>query len=139
MEIQIESCALSSGYIYCVGGADSGGSPVSNVYYAPVSASGVGAWTATTAYPSGVFGQSCQIYSGYIYCVGDINDVYYAPVSHTGVGTWVATTNYPTIGVFEPSCVIILGYMYCVAGSTGAGYTDLVYYAEVSSTGIGAW
>lgn len=139
LTIAIESCAIYSGYIYCVGGANGMGSPVDLVYYASVSSSGVGAWTATTVYPSGVFGESCQTYAGYIYCVGDINAAYYAPVSASGVGTWTETTDYPTNGVFETSCAISSGYMYCVAGSTGAGYTDLVYYATLSSAGIGTW
>ena len=69
--INYQSCATYSGYIYCVGGLSGGkGNVLSAVYFAPVSSSGVSAWTSTTRYPTTIEEQSCAIYSGYIYCVG---------------------------------------------------------------------
>jgi len=67
--IAYQSCGTYSGYIYCVGG-NTGSGPTSAVYYAPVSSSGVGAWTSTTSFPTKVEYQSCATSSGYIYCVG---------------------------------------------------------------------
>src|SRR5487761_1097838 len=120
--ISAESCAISSGYIYCVGGA-LGNGPTNAVYYAAVSSSGVGPWTPTTSYPTTIWIESCAISSGYIYCVGGgtggvsegSNAVYYAAVSSSGVGTWTSTTSYfPNIEA--QSCAIFSGYIYCVGG-----------------------
>jgi hypothetical protein len=144
-----ESCATYSGYIYCVGGFLVGG-PRSGVYYAPISSSGVGTWTATTSYPTGFDQGSCAISAGYIYCVGGeidsagdyTNAVYFASVSSSGVGTWTSTTAYP-ITIEQESCAISSGYIYCVGGTHDESYpytpSDAVEYASVSSSGVGAW
>ena len=148
------SCAISGGYIYCIGGeTDSAGDYTAAVYYAPVSSSGVGAWTSTTAYPVIIEQESCAISGGYIYCVGGTSDesypytpgngVFYAPVSSSGVGAWT-TSNFPTV-IDGQSCTISSGYIYCVGGDTvqidgtQTPYTDIVFYASVSSSGVGAW
>ena len=148
--IMLESCALSSSYIYCVGGY-TGSSYVSAVYYAQLSSSGIpstgaGSWTSTTAYYTGLYGASCGIdsSSGYIFCVGGytgssyVSAVYYALASSGGVGSWTSTTTYPT-GVYVGSCAMSSGYMYCTGGYTGSAYTSASYYAPVSGTGAGAW
>ena len=137
-----ESCAIYSGYIYCVGGVVN----FKNVYYAPVSSSGVGPWTDTANYPTMIQYQSCAIDSGYIYCVGGntisggiSSAVYFATVSSSGVGAWTNTTSYPT-KIEHQSCAINSGYIYCVGGySGGVGYKSAVYFATVSSSGVGAW
>jgi hypothetical protein len=126
-------------YIYCVG--DAYASQYTQVYYAPVSSTGIGAWTSTTSYPVAMDGAGCSIYNGYIYCVGTYGaspytQVYYAPVSSTGIGTWTSTTSYP-VAMEYVGCSIYNGYIYCV-GSDTSPYTQ-VYYAPVSSTGIGTW
>ena len=140
------SCAIYSDYVYCVGGYTTTG-PTTAVYYAEVSSSGVGSWTPTTSYPLGIYGHSCAIYSDYVYCVGGSTTggptaaVYYAEVSSTGVvGSWTLTTSYPT-SINAHSCAIYLGYIYCVGGSTlsVSSATAAVYYAEVSSSGVGSW
>ena len=68
------------------------------------------------------------------------NYVYYAPISSTGIGTWQATTRYP-VRMVGAGCSIYNGYIYCVG--TGANPVknpfNYVYYAPVSSTGIGTW
>lgn len=145
--IYIQSCSVSSGYIYCVGGANGSGAlgPTTNaVYYAPVSSSGVGAWTATTPHPTPI-AASCTVSSGYIYCVGgQTSAVYYAPISPSGVGTWTNTTAYPiSIGT---SCAVSTGFIYCVGGQSHTSPTNstlsptsAVYYAPVSSSGVGIW
>ncbi len=142
--VYLHSCASYSGYVYCVaGGATDSGN---GVYYAQASSSGVGAWSSTTSYPSFIGGLSCATYSGYIYCVGggnivgDIDNVNYAPVSSSGVGTWTSTTAYPS-AITDESCAISSGYIYCVGGTSDslAGITGHVYYAPVSSSGVGAW
>ena len=50
-----------------------------------------------------------------------------------------STTAYPT-NIYFPSCVISGGYITCVAGLTAVGTLgNAVYYASVSSSGIGSW
>ena len=122
-------CAISGGYIYCVGDSDR------NSYYAQISSSGVGEWVSTTAYPIHIVDESCAISGGYIYCVGGqvTSAVYYAPISSSGVGKWIPTTAYPTNIVFE-SCAISGGYIYCVGGENDSGNTRMVYYAAINVT-----
>ena len=71
MGIQDESCVSSQTDIYCVGGYAGGpnGKSITDVYYAPLSSSGIGSWTLTTAYPYPVFEPRCTTNSGYIYCI----------------------------------------------------------------------
>lgn len=60
-------------------------------------------------------------------------------VSAQTIGTW-QSTNKPPISTTEGSCVTSSGYIYCVGGATSSGYyTNQTYYAQLSSSGIGAW
>jgi N-acetylneuraminic acid mutarotase len=151
--VAMQSCAIYSGYIYCVGGANPGGDNVGD-YYAQISSSGVGVWIGTASYPAGLnalIEQSCAIYSGYIYCVGEgpasaanplTNATYYAPVSSSGLGAWNRTTSYPT-GISYPSCTTYSGYIYCVGGLASSAHgvvaNNATYYAPLSSSGVGNW
>ena len=120
------------------------------------SAESVSPWGSTTSYPSTIYAQSCATSSGYIYCMGGntgsgtTSAVYYAPVISTGIGTWTETTDYGAASTSDnsgsagvateaQSCAISSGYVYCVGGNNGSGGTSTVYYAQVSSGGIGAW
>src|SRR5208282_1469261 len=49
-----------------------------------------------------------------------------------------STTSYPTKTAYQ-SCATYSGYIYCVGGNTGSGPPSAVYYAAVSSSGVGAW
>jgi hypothetical protein len=138
------SCAASGGDIYCVGGETGA------VYYAPLSSSGAGPWTTTTAYPTDITGQSCVASQGYVYCVSGIdgtqgprptNAVYYAPLSPSGgLGAWVRTTDYPA-GAIALSCAAANGYVFCVGGAStvGALESGSAFYAAISSSGVGPW
>ena len=83
-----QACAVSSGYIYCVGGEEADGTYTSAAYYAQVSSGGIGAWQAAAGYPTSVQ-TTCVISGGFMYCVGgfdsssagDNNAVYYASLS----------------------------------------------------------
>jgi hypothetical protein len=137
--IDSQSCVVSGGYIYCVGGYTGSPYDTDSVYFAPVSGTGVGTWTATTSYPTNIAYQSCVVSTGGIFCVGGYftSAVYFAPYTHSGVGAWVATTNYPTT-VYGQSCVVYGGVIYCVGGYTGL-YTNAVYFASASHSGVSAW
>jgi hypothetical protein len=114
---------------------------------------GLGPWHQTTSYPLFPQSASCAASGGYVYCVGgyngttpangqgDMNLTYYASLSPAGVGPWIRTTDYP-IGIQDQSCVASSGYIYCVGGYAGSpngrNIAD-VYYAPLSSSGIGSW
>ena len=106
--VDSQYCVASSGYIYCVGGSseydgiNASRALSNNVYYAPLSSSGIGGWSSSTSYPSDTYLPSCYAYNSYIYCLGGVDGngsplstVYYAALSSAGVGTWTATTPYP--------------------------------------------
>jgi hypothetical protein len=150
--VDSQYCVSSSGYIYCVGGnnetdgtnADAASS--NSVWYAALSSSGIGAWSHSNAYPSNLYFPSCFAYGAYIYCVGaaDGNNNpqstdYFAPLSNAGVGTWTETTTYP-IQVTGQACSFDSGTVYCLGGQGSQNsYTSSIYYASVSSAGIGSW
>jgi N-acetylneuraminic acid mutarotase len=142
--VWLTSCVVYSGAIYCVGGGTSASSLSSSdsVYFAPLTSSGVGQWSSATSYPVAVKQQSCVSYSNDIYCVGgyDSTSVYYAAVSVRGVGPWTNTTGYPfTIGANLLSCVTMGQQVFCVGGHTGSQVSSDVYYANLSSSGVGGW
>jgi hypothetical protein len=121
------ACATSNGYIYCVGGSlsykiDFGGpflnNPTANVYYAKLSSSGIGSWQQTTGYPVEATGGSCQISGGYIYCVDGA----------VQTGTTTSSTNAGFGSVFGSSST-----------TTGPRWSPAVFYAQVSSAGVGPW
>jgi hypothetical protein len=156
------SCVSNASYAYCVGGQNSTGTDLSDVFVAHVSSSGtVDAWNETTDYgaASGTSGSgglgveftSCVAYTGYIYCVagatsvapGTTSKVYYAPLLSTGVGAWTETTDYGAasgttgaggIRTFLLSCSEVSGYIFCVGDGSSK-----VFYASLSSSGVGAW
>jgi hypothetical protein len=151
-----ESCAAYSSYVYCVGGYnETDGSEAdavasSSVWYAPLSSSGIGTWTLTTAYPDGVYLPSCYSANGYMYCIDGVNadanavgTTYYATLSSAGVGAWTQTTSYQA--AFLPACVISAADVLCVGGETGSEssssptFTSVVSYAPITSGGIGTW
>jgi len=156
--VDTQSCVASSSYIYCVGGDnETGGSSSNSVvtssdWYAKLSSSGISSWNQTTSYPTNVYLPECATANSIIYCVGGadsngntLNNVYYAPLSGTGVGTWTQTTAYP-VTESNQACVISQGNIYCIAGVTGEGssnsnpsFTNAVYYAPISSGGVGTW
>ena len=142
-----QSCVGWGGYIYCVGGYQTGGLPTSLVYFAELSSSGIGAWRASASYPTNVTSQSCVPTGGYLYCIGGITDskppvsssVFSSPLSPSGLAGWSGTTAYPTAIDIE-SCFPEAGDVYCVGGAPNFEATDAVYYSEASSSGeLGQW
>lgn len=152
-KVDSATCFTEAATIYCVGG-ENATRVLSNVYTTSVSPSGLGKWSSAAAYPHDIASASCVVDSGYVYCVGGFNmlgesssSTYYASVS-SGISAWMSTTPYP-FNIFTVPCVTQANYIYCVAGeqentvgATGANTnfpTDQVYYAPLSSSGIGSW
>jgi len=95
------ACASLSGYIYCIGGG-SGGQALNSTYFAPLSDSGIGNWTASSPYPVVVYNASCVTSSGYIYCLNGVGPdgltdgtTYFAQINSGGIGEWVAADDFP--------------------------------------------
>jgi hypothetical protein len=138
--VAYQTCAASASDIFCLGGIDTNDNGVSSVYYAPLSSSGIGEWSATTSYPLQGYGQACAIDAGSIICVGGLpngttsssDSVYSAPISTNGVGSWYQAANYP-LGV-ETACAVAAGNLYCVGGYQDSySITPATYYAPVES------
>jgi len=149
-QVGSQSCVANLGFVYCFGGQTPNGDS-NAVYFASLSSSGISPWSATTSYPIATWAQSCVVDSGFVYCVGGFGQatgasdaVYFASVTPSGIGSWSQTTNYPTT-IRDQSCVANSGFIYCIGGYgiTGAGMgnvpTDAVYFAPLSSNGVGSW
>jgi hypothetical protein len=151
--VAAQPCIIDSGNIYCIGGQDYAGNPYSDVYSSATSAN-LNSWTAEPGYPNNIMAQPCVAYSGYVFCVAgtydaagdDIATSYYTSISQTGtLGSWNTTTSYP-IPIDSQYCAASSGYIYCVGGNNetdgtnGAAVpTNSVWYAPLSSSGIGNW
>jgi hypothetical protein len=149
--IQDASCVVSSSHIYCVGGrigeAQASATRTADVYYAPLSASGIGSWAASTPFPY-AGNPECMTDSGYIYCTSRKPDppyeheAYYAAISSSGVGAWATTAPPPTA---TAGCASTGGYAYCFGGGgcapqgPGNDCYSPSYYAPLTASGIGTW
>jgi hypothetical protein len=63
------------------------------------------------------------------------------PAHAEAITSWVKTTSYPS-SPNDQSCVASDNYIYCVGGFTASangGSLNSVYYAPLSSAGIGTW
>lgn len=139
-----DSCVTYSGYVYCVGGFDASGNDYDDAFYAQLSPTGIGSWSAATQYPAAVDSTSCFTEAAAIYCVGGessttvFDDVYTTSMSPSGLGKWSSAAVYPH-AIAGASCVVSSGYVYCVGGFNTSGEgSGATYYASVSS-GISAW
>jgi hypothetical protein len=141
------ACVASQGYVYCVGQVYNGPNwydYVQGVYFAPLSSSGIGSWTQTTALPLENFGGTCVASSGYLYCIYDQFNAYFAPISHRTALVRGQRRSPPpdaSVGCFGAGDLV-----YCVsAGSSAAGAGSSAfqegpsYFAPMSDSGLGSW
>jgi len=146
LAVDSTSCSVYAGEIYCVAGETDNGSnqnsPISDVYYAPLSSSGIGQWTAALSYPTALAAPACASYSGYVYCVGGFDsnqysstDTYYGALTSAGVTSWSNSTPYPR-AIDTSTCVVHQGYVYCVSGTSDTQSSKAIvgssYYAQIS-------
>ncbi len=148
--VEGNSCVVSSGYMYCVGGdAYPNPAPVDTVYSAPVSGSGVGTWTSQPPYPVDVYATSCVVLDSEIFCTGGntgggavTNQVYSASVSSGTLGAWTLQTSTYGSGIENTSCVVSGTYITCIGGITYNSpqeNTAAIYYTDVSGSSTGSW
>ena len=146
------SCVAGGARVFCIGGLNSTPQTTNSTYTAPLSSLGTGAWARLPDYPTGIAGQSCVAYSGYVYCVGGLqaastatsesevtSAVYFAPLTASGMGPWTRAADYP-FGVYDQSCAVMQGYVYCVGGvGSNSSIVSAVEYAQLSPSGISRW
>ena len=151
-----QSCTTYGGYIYCIGGENYTGSFLNKVYYAPVTANGIGAWETTTPYPLHANYLQCNTYSGYIYCTeGQVvygsselyaNQSFFAHISSNGsISQWVAEGSFwDKPANQQDNCAVSNGYMYCVSNTGAHVFADKLYpssyvFNSNSSTPLGTY
>ena len=143
---KVPSSVAYNGYLYILGG-DNSGTPYNDVQYAPINSDGtVGTWTATTSFTTARSRFGAIAYNGYLYVMGGdngsayYNDVQYAPINSDGtVGTWTATTSFTTArgGV---DAIAYNGNLYILGGYNGTTYYNDVQYAPINANGtVGTW
>jgi hypothetical protein len=142
-----EQCFNQSNLFCCVGGTTDRGLLISDTYCSHLEDSGIGAWTKSTSYPVAISKQRMAVYDGYVYSVaGSVgvsvnrDESYYAKINPDGIGNWTQTTSYPLL-VRSFGLTTYKGYIYGVGGLTCGGCVaeSRVFYAPISSNGIGAW
>ena len=150
--VAAHSCVATEGRVFCVGGLNATSQTTKSTYAATLSNLGIGEWTKLRDYPTGIAGQACVSYSGYIYCVGGLQvagtstsnslitpAVYFAPIASSGIGEWIRTIDYP-FGVYDQSCAVSQGYIYCVGGiGSNSSTVSAMEYAQLSPSGISEW
>jgi hypothetical protein len=158
--IEGAGCVESSGFIYCVGGTSTyangkstNSDPygrTSEVFYAPLSASGIGTWVNTSKFPYIAAGPICMTYYSTIYCVEaaflnggytNSSEAFFAPLTSSGVGSWTETSSPPTD---TAGCLAVGSDAYCFGGGecppiTSGDCHSPSYVAALSPNGIGSW
>jgi large repetitive protein len=137
--------AVYNGYLYILGGTDSGGT-LNDVQYAPINASGtVGTWSATTAFPTATSEFGCAAYNGYLYITGmggaSASSTEMAPINANGtLGSWSAVVNSYATGRYGQATFAYNGNLYVIAGATSSANLSDVQYAPIVSNGpLGTW
>ena len=135
-----------NGYLYEIGGANSGTTGINTVDYAPINSNGtLGSWTATTSLPAATLYATSVAYNGYLYEIGGSNGgwfatVDYAPINSNGtLGSWTATTSLPA-ATPQATSVVYNGYLYEIGGCNTSCPATTVDYAPINSNGtLGSW
>jgi hypothetical protein len=145
------SAIATNGYLYIMGGDNSGGTALNDIQYAPINADGsIGTWTTnSTSFTTGRLSFSAIATNGYLYIMGGYNtagtalgDTQYAPINSNGsIGTWTTNSTSFTTARASQSAVVSNGYLYIMGGENTAGTVlNDTQYAPINSDGsIGTW
>jgi hypothetical protein len=150
---------IYNGYVYALGGTNSGGAQINTTEYASLNAGGsgmIGAWTTSPAsITTARSGHGTIAYKGYLYVLGGKNssnvalsDVQYAPINGMGVvGAWTTLSGASLpVALYGAGFAVRNGYIYAAQGTStfvganpSAG-TNASYYARVNADGtLGTW
>ena len=148
--IQLADATVYNGYIYSVGGIDSG-STILGVYYAKIGTDGaIGTWTVTSALSPQLLDVNVVVSNGYIYVIGgattatngsNVSTVYYAKINNDGtLGTWISTSSLLT-ATSRAAAVVSNGYIYEMGGVNNSN-TKLaeIEHTKINNDGtLGTW
>jgi N-acetylneuraminic acid mutarotase len=155
--------AAYNGYMYVMGGRDSGGN-LDEVQYAVINSDGtLGSWSTTTVLPSAMNRMRVAAYNGYMYVMGGgthalpaagtgaspsgsratgagASTVYYAPINSNGtVGSWTATSSL-NLGRSEFGGAVSNGVLYATGGFHNTSPRTNIEYAKINADGsVGTW
>jgi hypothetical protein len=156
---------FNQGSLMCCVGGNVGNNLTNNTFCSHLGNSGISAWNKSSNYPTGISKERVAVYGDYVYSIGGVNRTipyfvnsrtinlyaisnasYYAKINPGGIGNWIKTTDYP-FTTRSNGLTAYKGYLYGVGGLhciyTGTGQTcstlSEVFYAPISSTGIGNW
>jgi len=118
------------GYVYSLGGYNSGGTIIASTEYAQISSVGAGItgkYSTTTSLAAARVGHASVAYNGFVYVVGGSNnagtylsDVIFAAINSDGtLGSWSTTSSFSGIGSGARSNHVVVaygGYMYITGG-----------------------
>lgn len=136
----------NNGYIYVMGGRNSGGF-LSDVQFAPLNGNGtIGSWSTTTSLPAAMSDFGVSVSGGYVYITAGIDgssnrtSVYYAAINGDGtLGSWTAATSITNARNSHASFAYN-GYLYVMGGFNGSSTYSDVQYASINGNGsLSAW
>ncbi len=140
------TATVQNGYLYVLGGSNSGGTEQTTVYFTHLNSDGsTGSWYTTTALPAARSNGKALSVNGYMYYIGGQSTTdtaqsttYYSKINSDGtLGTW--TTGTAITNARKSAQVITAnGYIYVAGGVGNTGtYQTSVYYATLDP-GTGA-
>lgn len=140
----------ANGYMYMIGGKNTGGTAITTVQYAKLNANGTtSAWGTTTVLPVATFSPAVWTANGYVYVAGgntgssDVTSVYYAKIGNDGkLGSWTTSASSLITGVEATRGIAMNGYVYIIGGDASNGTTPNpdYQYASLNSDGTtSAW
>ncbi len=132
-----------NGYLYVLGGRDSGGAFTGLTYYSKLSANGSpGTWSSTAT-----LGHTAQAgvttKNGYIYILGGDDNPsgiqnFVAAAKSNADGSLTTATSAAVLAYNFISGAAVGNYVYAIGGNDGSNHTD-VYYALVNADGSTSW
>ena len=138
-----------NGYIYIMGGKNSGATYYNDVQYSPMHSSGtLGPWITTSSFSNSRSGLSALSDSGYLFLLGGINgstyynDIQYAKINGAGEIGGETSATITSLGSRNNPCVVTYnGYIYSIGGYDGTNASTTVYRSTIdASTGnTGSW
>ena len=134
--------------VYLLGGFN-GSNSLSVVYTASINADGtLGAWSAGTSLPSGLYGTQVVVTKNRVYLLGGssvggdgVSTVYTAPINADGtLGAWTTGTSLPG-ALVRSQAVVTENRVYLLGGgTTNTNSISTVYTAPINADGtLGAW
>lgn len=140
--------AASGETVYVVGGANSGGTALSTVYYATIANGQLQAWTAATPLPVAVNSPYVAAVNGFLVVAGGYltsyatptSGVFYAAINADGsLGSWQVGPSLPTAGANIGNDVVVTDAGFAIMGGDTSAVAVNGQHLTVGPTGPGFW